>query len=128
MELLCRQTEMQTAEPLVSEPSSFKVKTATKKLKIYKSLGTDQILAETIQVVGSILCSEIHKLNNSVWNKEELLQQWMETIIVHIYKKNDKTGFSNYRAISLLLTKYKILSHNPICRCSYWGSPVWTSM
>jgi len=30
-----RQTEMHTAEPLVPEPSSFKVETATKKLKIY---------------------------------------------------------------------------------------------
>jgi hypothetical protein len=35
--------------------------------------------------------SEIHKLVNSIWNKEELPEQWKESIIVPIYKKGDKT-------------------------------------
>jgi hypothetical protein len=38
-----------------------------------------------------------------------LAQQWMEFITASIYKKGDKTDFSNYRGISLLLTTYKIL-------------------
>jgi len=33
------------------------------------------------------LCSEIHKLIKSVWNKEELPQQWKESIIIPIYKR-----------------------------------------
>jgi hypothetical protein len=29
---------------------------------------------------------------NSIWNKEELPDQWKESIIVQIYKKGDKTA------------------------------------
>jgi len=56
-----------------------------------------------------MLHSEIHKLTNSVWNEEELPQQWKEAISVPIYNKNDKTDCSNYTWISLLSTTYKIL-------------------
>jgi hypothetical protein len=34
-----------------------------------------------------MLCSEVHRLNNSVWNKEEFPQQWKESIIP-IYEKD----------------------------------------
>jgi hypothetical protein len=71
-------TEMHTAEPLLSEPSSFEVKIATEKLSRYTLPGTDQILAEMIQAVGNTLRSVIYKLVNSIWNKEELQQQWKE--------------------------------------------------
>jgi hypothetical protein len=54
-----RQTEMHTAEPLVPESSSFKGKIAIEKLKSYKSPGTDQILAEMIQVKSKTLHSYI---------------------------------------------------------------------
>jgi nucleoside recognition membrane protein YjiH len=44
-----------------------------------------------IQAGGKILPSAIHKLINSVWNKEELPDQWKEYINVPIHKKVDKT-------------------------------------
>jgi hypothetical protein len=43
-----RQTEIHTAESLVSEPSSSEVEIATEKVKRYKSSGIDQILAALI--------------------------------------------------------------------------------
>jgi hypothetical protein len=53
---------MHTAEPLISETTSFELEINTEKQKIYKSSGIDQILAELIQAGGNnILCSEIHK-------------------------------------------------------------------
>jgi hypothetical protein len=55
------------------------VEIAIAKLKKYKSPGRDQILAELIQAGGEILLSSIHKLVNSVWNKEELPDQWKES-------------------------------------------------
>jgi hypothetical protein len=58
-----------------------------------------------------MLLSEIHKLINSVWNKEELPDQWKESIIVPIHKKGVKTDCNNYRGVSLLTTSYKILSN-----------------
>jgi hypothetical protein len=80
-------------------------------LKRYKSPGFDQIPAELIQVGGNILRSEIHKLINCIWNKEELPEQLKESIILRIYKKGDKTDCSNYRGISLLSASHKILSN-----------------
>jgi hypothetical protein len=43
-------------------------------------------------------------------NKEELPQQWEESIIVLIYRNSDISDCSNYRGISVLPATYKILS------------------
>jgi hypothetical protein len=66
-----RQTEVHTAEPLVTEPSAFKVEMAIQKLKRHKSSGIDQIPAELVKPGGRIIRSEIHKLIISIWNKEK---------------------------------------------------------
>jgi hypothetical protein len=52
------QTEMHTVESLVPECSYLEVEIAIEKLKRYKSLGVDQILAELIQAGGNTLCCE----------------------------------------------------------------------
>jgi hypothetical protein len=39
---------------------------------MYKSPGSDQILAELIQAGGETLLSKIQKPINSLWNKEQL--------------------------------------------------------
>jgi hypothetical protein len=106
-----RQMDIHTAEPLVPEASLVKVKITIGKLRSYKSPGTDQIPAELLKAGGETLCSEIHKLICSIWNKEELPQKWKESIIVPIRKKDDKTDCNNYYGISLLSTAYKIISN-----------------
>jgi hypothetical protein len=45
-------------------------------LKRYKSPASDKIPAELIQAGGETLRSEIHKIINSLCNKEELPDQW----------------------------------------------------
>jgi hypothetical protein len=90
-------------------PSGLEAEIATVKLKKYKSPGSDEIPEELIQAGGKILLSAIHKLINSVWNKEELPDQWKESIIVPVRKKGDKTDCNNYPGISLLSTSYTIL-------------------
>jgi hypothetical protein len=106
-----RRTEVHTAEPLVPEPSAFEVEVAIEKLKRHKSPGIDQIPAELIKAGGRIIRSEIRKRIISIWNKEELPEEWKESVIVSIYKKGDETDCSNYRGISLLSTAYRILSN-----------------
>jgi hypothetical protein len=105
-----RQIEVQRAEPLVPGPSRLEVEIAIATLKKYKSPGSDQIPAELIQAGGEMLLSAIHKLINSIWNKEELPDQWKESTIVPIHKKDGKTDCNNYRGISQLSTSYNILS------------------
>jgi hypothetical protein len=71
------------------------------KLEKYKSPCSNQIQAELFQAGGEILLSANHKLINSVWNKEELPDQWKESIIIPVHKKGHKTDCNNYRGISL---------------------------
>jgi hypothetical protein len=72
-----RRTEIQTAEPLVPEPSAFEIEVAIEK----QSPGIEQIPAEFIKAgVRTIRC-ECHKLINSSWNKKEL-PEWKQSIIV----------------------------------------------
>jgi len=81
-----RQTERHAAEPLVSEPSAFEFEVAIEKIKRHKSpAGVDQIPAELINARGRTICSEILAVINSVWNKEELPEEWKELIIVPVY-------------------------------------------
>jgi hypothetical protein len=62
---------------------------AIEMLKRHKSPGNDQIPAELIKAGCRTIRSEIHKLINSIWNKEELPEQWKESIIVIIYNRVD---------------------------------------
>jgi hypothetical protein len=115
----------------VPEPSDSEVEMAIEKLKSHKSPGIDKIPAELIKTGGRTIRSEIHKLINSIWNKEELPEQWKESIIVPIYKKIDKTDCSNYRGISLFVNhiqnpiQHPSVKVNSICRGNYWGLSVW---
>jgi hypothetical protein len=99
-----RQMEYITAEPLVSGPSHLEAETAIAKLKKFKSPGSDQIPSKAIQAGSETLLSAIHKLINYIWDKEELPDQWKESIIVPVHKKSDKTDSNNYIGISLLST------------------------
>ena len=100
-----------TADPLVPEPSAFEFELAIDKLKSHRSLGIDQMPAELIKAGGRTICLEIHKLITSIWKKEQLSEEWKESIIQPIHKKGDKTDCNNYRGISLLPNTNKILSN-----------------
>ena len=106
-----RQEEIHPAEPLVPELSAFEVELAIEKLKNHKSPGIVQVPAELIKAGGRTIRCAIHKFIISIWNKEELPEEWKESIIVPIHKTGDKTDCNNYRGISLLPTTYKVLSN-----------------
>jgi hypothetical protein len=100
-------------------------------LKKCKSPGSNQNPAELIQAAGERLRSEIHKLINYIWNKEELPQQWQEPIIVPIYK-GSKTDHNNYLSMPLLSTSQKGNQYpSPKVKCilrpHYWVSSMWDS-
>jgi hypothetical protein len=117
-----KQTEIHTA--LLPEPSASEVNMAIEKLKRHKSPGIDQIPADLIKAGSRTIRSEIHKLINSIWNKEELPKQWKESIIVPIYKNGDKTDCSNYQGISLLSTTYKILTNILLSRLTPYAEEI----
>ena len=93
------------------------------KLKSQKSPGTDQIPTELIKEGGRTIRYQIHKLIVSIWNKEELPEEWKESI-VPIYNKGDKTDCNNYRGISPLPTMYKILSNILLSRLTPYAKEI----
>jgi hypothetical protein len=81
------------AEPLVPGPCHLEVEIAIARLKKYISPGG--IPVELIQAGGKILLYAIH-------NKEELPDQWKESIIVPVHRKGEKTDCNNYHAINFI--------------------------
>jgi len=49
---------------------------AIEKLERHESPGIDQISAELMKARGRTIRSEIHTLINSIWNEEELTEEW----------------------------------------------------
>jgi hypothetical protein len=66
----------------------------------------------------------IHKLINSISNKEELPNHWKESVIVPIHKQGDKTDCSNYGGISQLSTSYKMLSNILLLKLSSYTDKI----
>jgi hypothetical protein len=104
-----RQTEIHIAEPLVPQPSADEFELATEELRSYKLPDIDQIPAKLIKDGGRKIHYEIHKLIISIWNKEEMPEEWNYLIIVFIYKTGNTKDCTNYRCISLLPTTNIIL-------------------
>jgi hypothetical protein len=61
-------------EPFEPEPCFLEVEIAVEKCKVATRYLSNS--AEMIQTGCKILCSEIHKGINFIWNKEELPQLW----------------------------------------------------
>jgi hypothetical protein len=61
--------------------------------KRHKSPGIDEIPANLFKAEGRTICCEIHKLY-SVRNKEELPEQWKQSVILLVYKQGKKTDGS----------------------------------
>jgi hypothetical protein len=95
-------------------------------LKSHKSSDIDQIPAELIKARGRTICSEIHKLINSVWNKEELPERWQELIIAHTYKEGDKT--EAYHFCQLYTKFHPVFCCLSICHMQRLGIIVWILM
>ena len=77
-----RRAEIHSAEPLVPVPSALEVEFAIENKKSHKSPGIDQIPAELIIAECRTIRGAIHKLIIAIWNKEELHEDWKESVIV----------------------------------------------
>jgi hypothetical protein len=66
---------------LVSDHNPSEVVIATGNFRRYKSPCINKILEELVQEGSNTLCSEIYRLINSMWNKEDP-QTWKRSITV----------------------------------------------
>ena len=113
---------------LVPEPSAAEFELAIDKLKSHKSPGIDQIPAELIKAGCRTICLEIHKLITSFWKKEELPEEWKESIIIPIHRKGIKQIAVIIEAYHSCQTQNFIQNPaanvNSICEGNYRGSSV----
>jgi len=92
-----RQTEIRTTEPLLPEPSACETEMASENLRRRKSPAINQIPTELLKQGVEQFALEIHKLINSIWNKEESPEEWKGSFIVPICQKGDKTDYLKER-------------------------------
>jgi hypothetical protein len=92
----------------VPQTSAFEVELGIEKLRSHRLPDIVQMPAKLIKEVGREIHYEIHRVIISIWNKEELPEQWKESIIVLIYKKGNSTDCSTYRCISILPLRTKL--------------------
>jgi hypothetical protein len=71
-----RLAQKHTEEPFVSEPSVVEVELSIEKLKSHKLPGVNRIPAELIKEGGRTFRCAIHKVIISIWNREELPEDW----------------------------------------------------
>ena len=71
-------------------------------LKPGKSVGIDNISNEMISCLLNTYPKVILKLFNSILSNNEMVPDWLVSIITPIHKKGCKSDPSNYRGISLL--------------------------
>ena len=67
-----------------------------------KTPGTDNINAELLQDAGPQMTQRIQELILNIWRSEKMPNEWNKSIVCPMYKKGEKSDFSNYRGISLL--------------------------
>ena len=87
----------QTKEPspeLHAPISLEEVKEAIKGMKRGKGWG-DKINLEMIQGGGEILVRNIYTVLQCCWEEEYIPKEWMEGVVVPIYKEEDVTQISN---------------------------------
>jgi exonuclease III len=98
------------------EISWDEIKAVLKSLRNNKATGEDGIPCEVYKIVAcedapdSNLSRCILKLLNEVYKGNCFPREWINSLIVPIYKKGDRLDPNNYRGISLINTLLKVLT------------------
>ena len=92
------------------KPSETEIKKAIMTLRSGKAAGPDEIPAEAIKADIETAVQMLYSLFSKIWEKEEVLAQWKEGIIIKLPKKGDLRDCSNYQGIMLLSAPGKVLN------------------
>ena len=100
-----------TSENYRAAPTLQETLGVIRNLKDNRAPGEDLITGELIKYGGRKLWASMHQLIKTIWETEQMPQEWRTAIISPIYKRGDKLDCHNYRGISLLNVSYKIFTN-----------------
>jgi hypothetical protein len=98
-------------ESNITAPTLQETLRTIRNLKNNRASGEDAITSELIKYGGRKLWHKIHLFFKTIWETEQMPQEWSTTIICPIYKQGDKLECHNYRGISLLNETYKTFTN-----------------
>lgn len=67
---------------------------------------------------SELLTMELIKPLESKWTREQIPEDWCESVIISIYNKGDRSSFGNPRGISLVSIPSKLLTSIILCPIS----------
>ena len=92
------------------EMSLEEVKKAISKMKFGKAPGPDEVNLEMILALGDEGVLWVHRVMQAIWKGKRVPNDWLESILVPIFKKKGNIHeCGNYRGIKLLLQLMKCL-------------------
>jgi len=98
-------------ESLSLTPSLAEVSKAARQMSSFKAAGADGIPAEVFKYGGMKLNRKLTSMLRKIWWEETVPQEFRNTNIIHLYKRNgDRASCDNHRGISLLATAGNRLS------------------
>ena len=84
--------------------------------------GKHKVTIQMIRNAGPLYLSTLHKFIQALWKSETLPEQFLEELLIPLYKKLAAIDPVNYRPISLMLTIAKIFQKLVNKRIKRWNS------
>ena len=110
---------------MMTDPDADEIKSTIKAVNTGKAPGLDGIPVELLHYGGDNLAIAIHTIILAVWHGEPVSQDWIDAIMVSLYKgKGSKSECGDHRGISLLEAVGKVLSKILLNRLTKWMCPV----
>ena len=98
-------------QSLDSPPTLKEVSDSIEQLTSGKSPGEDGIPPEIFKHGGPAIAEQVLKVFKKIWEEAEVVQDFRDAIIVHLYKnKGDRNCCDNHRGIALLSIAGKVLA------------------
>jgi hypothetical protein len=91
----------------IDEISMNELKAALNSIKNDRAPGSDFITAEMLKICNDEVLEKFRSQFNKILQTEVVPVEWLESTIVVVHKKGDKTNISNYRPISKTSHIYK---------------------
>ena len=91
--------------------SEEEITNAIKKLKNNRASGNNGITAELLKAGPTELVDWLSELLQQVWSSGRVPQDWKDSVLVPVFKKNDRLICDNYCGISLLSVPGKVLAN-----------------